>query len=172
MASTQNKGIIKGLNHIKRFTPSAIGNVEKAASSGMFEVLNGVIINYTGNVLKENLSNYFERNKNKVVKEKTLPSLPENAQKVTGVGSNAWFVIEEENSLEKTYKITRYNDLHELDYAGFFETEGEFDITVDFQFTHNSHCHHCHILQEGQKIKFLKIKTCPKFIELQKVLSA
>jgi len=77
-----------------------------------------------------------------------------------------------DKAVEKVYKIKRYNDLHDLDYAGFFETEGEFDITVDFQFTHNSHCNHCHIIQEGQKIKFTKVKTCPDFIELQKVLSA
>ena len=172
LESTENIETIKGLNHNKQFTPSAIGNVEYAASSDMFEVLNGVIVKYTGNVLKENLSNYFERRKDEFVKENVLPSLPENAQKVTGVGSNAWFVIEKENSLEKVYKIKRYNDLNELDYAGFFETEGEFDIDSDFQFTHNSHCNHCHITQDGQKIKFRRVKTCPEFIELQKVLSA
>ncbi len=172
LASTENKEIIKGLHHIKKFSPSTIGNVHIAASSEVFEVLNGVIVTYKGSVLKENLTNYFCRNKNKKSKYLELPKLPKTAQKVSGTGSNAWFEIEKETDLEKVYKIKRYNDLHELDYVGFFETGGEFDINSNFWFTHNSHCNHCHIIQDGQKIKFTRIKTCPEFIELQKVLSA
>lgn len=172
LASTENKEIIKGLNHIKRFTPSPIGNVDIAASSVIFEVLNGVIVKYNGSILKENLTNYFHRNKSKKSKITVLPKLPLNAQKVSGTGSNAWFEIEVDEGIENQYKIKRYNDLHKLDYVGLFETVESFDINYNFQFTHNSHCDHCHILQNGCLIKFRKVKTCPEFCELQKVLSA
>ena len=172
LASTENKVIINGLHHIKRFTPSPIGNVDIAASSSVFEVLNGVIVKYKGSILKENLTNYFHRNKNKNNVELVLPKLPDAVQKVTGTGSNAWFKIELVVGFKNQYKIKRYNDLHELDYVGLFETEERFDVNSSFQFTHNSHCGHCHILQNGCIIKFSRIKTCPEFSELQEMLSA
>jgi len=172
LASTENKEIIKGLNHIKRFTPSPIGNVDIAESSGVFEVLNGVIVKYSGSIIKENLTNYFHRNKKKTSSLTALVRLPNTAQKVTGTGSSAWFEIEKAEDLENQYKIKRYNDLHELDYVGLFKTDDYFDINSRFQFTHNSHCEHCHILQNGSLIKFNKVKTCPEFSKLQKTLSA
>ena len=172
LASTENNEIIKGLNHIKKFTPSPIGNVEIAASSGMFEVLNGVIVKYTGSVLKENLTNYFHRKKTGSLVEKELPLLPEAAQKLSGTGSNSWFTIEFVDNDDDQYKITRYNDLHEVDYVGLFQTKDNFDILSEFKITYDSHCEFCHVIQNGQKIRFTKVKTCPEFIELQKVLSA
>ncbi|MCF6307969.1 MAG: hypothetical protein L3J09_08440 [Flavobacteriaceae bacterium] len=172
LASTQNKGIIKGLNHIKRFTPSPIGNVTIAASSDVFEVLNGVIVAYKGSVLKENLTNYFYRNKFEKLEEKELPLLPDTAQKLSGTGSNSWFKIEFVDNEDNQYKITRYNDLHEVDYVGLFETKDNFDILSEFKITYDSHCEFCHVIQNEQKIKFNKVETCPEFIELQKVLSA
>ncbi len=172
LTSTQNKEIIKGLNHIKRFTPSPIGNVNIAASSDVFEVLNGVIVTYKGSVLKENLTNYFYRNKSKKQEEKELPLLPDTAQKLSGTGSNSWFKIEVVDNEANQYKITRYNDLHKVDYVGLFETKDNFDILSDFKITYDSHCEFCHVIQNGQKIKFNKVQTCPEFIELQKVLSA
>jgi len=172
LASTQNKEIIKGLNHIKRFTPSPIGNVDIAASSGIFEVLNGVITTYKGSVLKENLTNYFYRNKDKKIEKEKTSILPKTAQKVTGTGSNAWFGIEIVEGFKNQYKIKRFNDLYEIDYIGLFEPDNEFDINSSYQFTHDSHCNHCHIIQNGRKVKFENVKTCPEFSQLQKVLSA
>ncbi|MFK5982549.1 MAG: hypothetical protein QM499_06520 [Flavobacteriaceae bacterium] len=172
LTSTENEEIIKGLNHIKKFSPSAIGNAEIAASSGMFEVLNGVIVNYTGSVLKENLTNYFHRKKTGDLEEKELPLLPDAAQKLSGTGSNSWFKIEFADNEGNQYKITRYNDLHEVDYVGLFQTKDNFDILSDFKITYDSHCEFCHVIQNEQKIKFSKVETCPEFIELQKVLSA
>ena len=172
LASTENKDIIKGLNHIKRFTPSPIGNVEIAASSEMFEVLNGVIVKYTGSVLKENLTNYFYRNKTKSEIDKKIPLLPEDALKLSGIGSNSWFTIDFVGNEDNHYKITRYNDLHEVDYVGLFQTKDNFDILSDYNITYDSHCEFCYLIQDGKKIRFDKVKTCPEFIELQKVLSA
>ena len=173
LAATENKEISKELNRIKKFTPSPIGNAAIAASSEIYEVLNGVIVTYNGSILKENLTNYFHRRKTtKAIERKQLPTLPKNAQKVTGTGSNAWFTIKQEEGFKNLYKIKRYNDLHQLDYVGLFEAETDFDIHSNYHFIHGSHCAQCMVLQNNVEILFAKVQTCPDFAELQKVLSA
>ena len=62
IAGTQDEKIINGLRFNKRFTPSTIGNVEKANTINiMYEVFNGSINKYEGSILKENLTNYFDK---------------------------------------------------------------------------------------------------------------
>ena len=172
LASVKNKKIIKTLHHNKRFSPSPVGNVEIAASSGVFETYNGILKEYTSTALKENLTNYFHREKKEKVEERILPMLPNNVQKLSGYGSNAWFEIEHLETTDKLYKIKRYNDFHEVDYVGVYETNDDFNVFEEFQITYDSHCEFCHVIQNGEKIKLQKIKTCPEFRILQKVASA
>lgn len=172
LASVENKKIIKKLHHNKRFSPSTVGNVEITASSGVFEVLNGMLKEFKGTALKENLTNYFHREKNNAVEENILSLLPKGAKKLSGYGSNAWFKIELLMGSEKLFKIKRFNDLHEVDYIGLYETNDNFNVLNDFQITYDSHCEYCHVIQNDKKIKLQKIKTCPEFSLLQKVYSA
>ncbi len=172
LAATQNKKIIKDLNHNKKFTPSAIGNVEIATSSEVFEVYNGEIKKFLGSALKENLKNYFHRKKDSKVEKIPLPEIPNFAQKLNGIGSSAWFDIELFDFSDNLYRIKRYNDLHQLDYVGVFEAQDEFNVFNPFQITYDSHCEFCHIIQNNKKIKLVKVKTCPEFSLLQKAHSA
>ena len=172
LISTKNKKIIKKLNHNKRFTPSAIGNVEKAANSALYEVFDGKINNYLGSAFKENLINYFHRQKDLFLYKKASSKLPINAHKLSGIGSSAWFTIEFLSDSKDLYRIKRFNEAHIVDYVGWFKTEDEFDIRKSFKFTYDSHCEFCHVIQNGKKIRFNKIKTCPEFSQLQKAYSA
>ncbi len=80
--------------------------------------------------------------------------------------------IEYLETTDKLYKIKRYNDFHEVDYVGVYETNDDFNVFEEFQITYDSHCEFCHVIQKGEKIKLQKIKTCPEFRILQKVASA
>ena len=172
LATVKNKKIIKTLHHNKRFSPSPIGNVVISSSSKVFETFNGLIKEYTGSALKENLTNYFHRNKFETTKENLLPLLPENAQKLSGYGSNAWFEIELLDIKKEQYRIQRFNDLHKIDYIGVFRALDKFDVDRPFQIAYDSHCDFCHVMQNGNKIKLQKIKTCPEFNLIQQAVSA
>jgi hypothetical protein len=156
----------------KLFTPSTIGNVEKAATStDVFEVLNGKITAFTSSAFRENIKNYFHKKRPKV-EEINLPDLPNNAQKVTGTGSNAWFEIMTEILPKDLFRIKRYNDLHELDFDGVYRASEAFDPLETYEFTHDSHCAFCTIIQKGKKIKLNIEAAYEDFNSLQKVHSA
>ena len=184
LASTSEKRIIKGLNFNKKFTPSTVGNVEKAALGEVYEVFEGEIKPFTGSALKENLTNYFHRKKGNnhsyntrsgevsEARNQTLNGLPSEAQKLSGTGSNAWFWLTLEEHLPKAhFRIRRYNDLHELDFDGVYFSEA---INMDrpFEFTYDSHCAYCHILQAGELIKLDCVGNFKSFSSSQKVRSA
>lgn len=172
LASVTNEKIQKKLNHIKKFSPSTVGNVEISASNTVYEVFEGKIKEYTGSALKENLINYFKREK-KVLRTTTqLPLLPNNAKKLSGIGSNAWFSVLVEDTFNNVFKIERYNDYHNLDYVGFYKCENTFNPLLDFEMDYDSHCLYCHVIQDGKKIKLVKVKTCQQFSQLQKSYSA
>ncbi len=172
LASVSNNKIKRKLNHIKRFSPSTVGNVEIAASTNIYEVYNGKVSSYKGSALKENITNYFKRDKRKQNSSKELPKLPLQAKKLEGIGSNAWFVIDIEDSFTNIFKIVRYNDEHQKDYVGYFKSELQFNPLQDFEITYDSHCLHCHVIQGGNKIKLQKVKNCDQFSALQKSYSA
>ncbi len=172
LVSTENKKIIQGLNHNKLFTPSAIGNVEKAANSKIYEVFSGIVKEYSSTAFKENLTNYFHRQKKEKQFKKMVSELPVEAQKLSGIGSSAWFSIELISDSKNLYQIKRYNDYHVIDYIGWFKTDDHFDIQKEYKFTYDSNCEYCHLIQNNNRIRFLRFKTCPKFVQLQKAYSA
>jgi len=179
LTATSEKKIVKGLNFNKKFTPSAVGNVEKAAASGsVYEVFNGEISLFKGSAFRENLINYFDKTKSKLSRSSLVNGssyallLPIMAQKLSGTGSNAWFELTSEEELPKYhFRIKRYNDLHKVDFDGvFFSTT--FDITEPFEFTYDSHCAFCHILQKNERIKLECIASYEEFSSSRKVRSA
>ncbi|MFT5238886.1 MAG: hypothetical protein ACI9AT_001373 [Ulvibacter sp.] len=171
LAATKEKGIRKALKFNKLFTPSTVGNVEKAASTAIvFQVLDGVISEFNSSAFRENLKNYFHKNRPEK-KEKSLPKLPKNAQKLDGSGSSAWFELLTEKLPLNHFRIKRYNELHLVDFDGIYKVSEDFDKESPFRFTYDSHCEVCHILQSDKKIKFLKVASFASFNSLQKVRS-
>ena len=177
LASTSDKKIRKELNFNKKFTPSTVGNVEKANTlQEAFQVRDGKIELFEGSALKENLTNYFHKKKPKATTdsiattEETFSKKPE-LQKLTGTGSNAWFEIVATDLPVHHFNIKRYNDLGEVDYDGVYVST-QFDSSAPYQFTYDSHCAFCHILQGGQKIKLENLGTLAHFNSLRKQRSA
>lgn len=171
LSATNNKSIIKALKWNKKFTPSTVGNVEKASTYNVFEVSNGEINTFNGSALKENLKNYFQK-KRTIIEKVKAKDVPENSQQLTGIGSNAWFEIVKEELPSNHFRIKRYNDWHQMDYDGVYVASEEFDLNTAYQFIYDSNCEYCHILQNDKKIRFSGVSSYSKFNLMQKVHSA
>lgn len=163
LAATKEKEMRKALKFNKLFTPSTIGNVEKAATTAIvFQVVDGVISEFNSSAFKENLKNYFHKNRPKK-EENNLPELPKNAQELRGIGSSAWFELLPEELPLNHFRIKRYNELHRIDFDGVFKTDESFDDKRPFEFTYDSHCEICHIIQGNKKIKFTVVASFSDF---------
>ena len=177
LAATTDQKIIKTLKHNKKFTPSTVGNVEKASTQKkVFQVRNGLVEEFNGTALKENLSNYFHK-KRPAVQDTHLLETQEkfskdaSFQKLSGTGSDAWFKVVSAHLPPYHFNIQRYNNKGEMDYNGVY-VSSDFDPTLPFQFTYDSHCGYCHILQLGKKIKLEGVGSLQAFSSLQKQRSA
>jgi hypothetical protein len=169
LSSTSNKKIIAALNINKLFTPSTVGNVEKASTSAkIYQVYNGSVTSFMGSALKENLKNYFDKKRISSIIE-YQNQIPDNAQKLSGIGSNAWFTINNEMLPSGYFRIRRYNDHFEIDFDGVYKTSTNFNLSEAYQFTYDSHCEYCHILQNNKKVKFEIVNTYAQFNLEQKV---
>lgn len=164
LASTSNRKIISALKRNKSFTPSGVGNVEKAASTYIYQVLDGQVDYYKGSVLKENLTNYFDKrvptNGHSAPKE-----LPEQVQTLTGIGSDAHFLLQKH---AQGYTIRRYNHFGERDFEGIFNVDDpSLDLQRPYQFAYDSHCLYCHIEQDGKRyrLEFQKEIEMPSSVQ-------
>lgn len=157
IASTDQDKIKKPLLRNKLFTPSTVGNVEKAAvDNPIYEVKDGRITIYKSTAFKENMTNYFDKNVPNISAEdeNALPKHLENAYLLSGIGSSAYFTLclSDQNGL---YEITRYTEYGVEDFKGVFQSQNPiFDSTKKFQFVYDSNCKYCHVEQEGVKIRF------------------
>lgn len=146
--SLNNEAKVKKLKKNSLFTPSPLGNIKIASTSqDIYHVLNGVVKPYTGNVLKENLTNYFDPKVPEHVSPKPvkLEERVGEAQLLSGVGSSAYFKIEQKGSL---YEICRYDEDVEQDFKGYFMVnDNSFNINAPYRFVHDSNCEYCHIKQ-------------------------
>ena len=160
LAATDDAQIIKNLLHNKRFTPSTVGNVEKSASEqGIYEVYQGVVKPYASSAFKENMTNYFDHNVPETLKspkESVANKLPQNAQRLNGLGCGAWFSYQgrERNGMI----IARYNENQKKDFQGVFTIPEGFDPDSDFEFTYDCHCAFCHLQQNGKSFKVCFIR--------------
>lgn len=169
LSATENRSIIKYLNHNKKFTPSTVGNVEKSTSLGVIQVLDGVISSYDSTALRENLTNYFDK---KVPDSYTQPSvqkrIPQGAQLLTGIGSSAFFKLELEN---QKLLITRYTEEGEQDFQGYSEIPEGFKIDSEYKFVYDSNCLFCTVEQDGETFR-LELTKKGKLSSAQRVHSA
>lgn len=170
LASVSDRAVIRALRNNKRFTPSTVGNVEKAGSGQIYQVLEQQIQLFKGSALKENLVNYFDK-RPKGLQQKDFPAVP-NAQKLSGTGSGAWFQwVKALPGHSGLHRIRRYNDAGILDYDGVYHSEA-FDPGQPFNFTYQSHCLFCHVVQNGKKIKLRGMGSWDAFNSSQKMRSA
>ncbi|WP_378184253.1 DUF6695 family protein [Aquimarina sp. SS2-1] len=160
LKSTDKSSIRTPLLRNKLFTPSPLGNVEKGSMENkIFQVENGVLIEYPNSVFIENLTNYFDKRAPKLGKKKetVLPDFLENADFLSGTGSGAYFVLRK-SSQESLFEISRYTAYGEEDFRGLFEPKSTFDYTKTYRFIYDSHCKYCHIEQEDKVVKFDLVK--------------
>ncbi len=161
LAGTDHAKIKKPLLRNKLFTPSPLGNVEKASGDNpIYQVENGKLTTYPGSVFRENLTNYFDKNIPEIKRDhhKNSSSLIKNAHFLSGIGSSAYFKLN--NSLEgNLYEIIRYTEYGEEDFRGLFEvTKHSFNVSEEYYFVYDSNCKYCHIEQHGKKIRFDLVK--------------
>ena len=168
LAATNEPRIIRPLLRNKKFTPSPLGNVEKARlNSPIYKIENGIISYYDQKVFKENMTNYFKRQKTRQTPLTSINPVPNQeiakAQLLTGIGSDAYFLITTTSKKEE-FLIKRFTKKGRLDFKGLFISQSPFNPSESYQFTYDSHCKYCHVLQNGQKIKFERIKVIfPEF---------
>lgn len=172
LSATENKNVIRHLTHNKKFTPSTVGNVEKSAKSNVFQVIKGVIQPYGSTALRENLTNYFDK---KVPDSYRAPlasaQVPENAQLLTGIGSSAYFKLEEESG---KLLITRFTEKGEPDFKGYAVIPEGFDTRESYAFVYDCNCEYCTIEQGGNRyeLELTKKEFSVKPSSGQKVHSA
>ncbi len=161
LASTNNKKIISALKKNKQFTPSTVGNVEKAASEVVYQVHDGDIRTYNSSALKENLTNYFHKKPKTVVPAagQTAGKVPKNAHYLEGIGSGAFFTLHDEHTSLGAYRIKRYAEDGVKDFEGVFKvSDFSFDSSLPFQFVYDSNCNYCHVEQLKKIFRFDLVK--------------
>ncbi len=156
LQSTDKNRIRKPLLRNKKFTPSPLGNVEKASlGNPIYQVENGEVIVYPGSVFKENLTNYFDKNIPEM-NGNSVNIVPDNLKHthfLSGIGSGAYFSLNA-SLKQDVYEIVRYNDYGKEDFRGLFLAKnGLFTISDEYHFVYDSNCKYCHVEQNGKKIR-------------------
>ena len=148
LSATDNSFIRRHLTFNKKFTPSTIGNVEKSASSLVFQVEGGEVKEYGSTALRENLTNYFDKKAPESYKqEKVAKNIPEGAQLLTGIGSNAYFVLEEIKKGKLC--VRRFTEDGEQDFKGYASVPEGFNSKGDYKFVYDSNCQYCTVEQDN-----------------------
>ena len=156
LASTDVSKIRTPLLRNKLFTPSPLGNVEKGSMENViYQVENGVLIEYPHSVFKENLTNYFDKRVPNMKKKKmmVLQEYLKDADLLSGIGSSAYFLIKK-SSQQSVFEISRYTEYGEEDFRGLFKPQSNFVYTKEYKFIYDSNCKFCTIEQGGEKIRF------------------
>ncbi|NQX78511.1 DUF6695 family protein [Gilvibacter sp.] len=152
LASTQDPKIIKRLNRNKKFTPSTVGNVEQAATeSAVYQVHQGKIETFNGTAFKENLKNYFDKKHGHTSNCAALEAPHDKAQLLTGIGSSAWFDLQE-GPTRSQFVINRYNEKKTQDFSGIFTADAPLDLQLPYSFIYDSNCEKCTVVQQQQQI--------------------
>jgi hypothetical protein len=163
IGSSTNKKIISHLKKSNLFTPSPIGNVIKGTSTDkIYEVHHQKITFYKNRSIikeyKDSFLNKFEGEPNLIGTE--LPNKEifelENGTWLGGIGSGAWFKIEEK--LEgKCFNITRHTSSGIKDFEGLFTiTDTDFNHLKAYQFIYPTSCKEVFIQQKNKIFCFQK----------------
>lgn len=163
IASSVNKKIGKQLKKSNLLTPSPIGNVIKGSTNKKIYTIHNQQFNDYKNrsIVKEYSAfflNKFEGKPNLIGTE--LPNKKafelENGTWLGGIGSGAWFKIEEQIKAE-TYKVSRYNTQGIKDFeANFIIDSTCFNHKKEHQFLHPTNCREA-IVNQNNKVYTLQI---------------
>lgn len=147
--SSSNPYVVKKMKRNNCFTPSPLGNVKHAATNNkIYKVYKGKIEPYTKSVLKENLTNYFDR-KIPNNKKAPLPLKIGNAQLLQSIGASAYFEIKKTPN-NNVFSITRYTESFKKDFEGLFNLEiTGLNLKDDYEFIFDCNCNYCHIKQKN-----------------------
>ncbi len=162
LASTNDAKIRRYLLRNKSFSPSTVGNVEKAAlTNPVYEVYKGKVMRYTKTAFRENITNYFDRNI--PITQNTKEELKTHligADYLSGIGSGAYFLLRNDPVFEDSvYEIKRFDDAGNLDFEGLFRvTDMDFDSEFPFKFVYDSNCSYCHVQQGGRIFRMELVK--------------
>ena len=161
LASTDHSRIQRLLTRNKRFSPSTVGNVEKATDDKrIFEVYSGDVQEYTSTAFRENITNYFDRNVPQISsKDQKLQASLTDATYLSGIGASAYFRLKENPEDKSVYEISRFSESGKMDFKGLFSVDNStFDAKKSYRFVYDSNCLYCHIEQEQQRYRFDLIK--------------
>ena len=161
--SSINESVKKQLKQSNLFTPSPIGNVIKGNTDNkIYNIFNQQISDYKNrSITKEYKASFFKKIEGEPnLKGTEVANLAvfelENGTWLGGIGSGAWFRIEEQLSLE-TYKISRYNAKGVKDFEDFFLlAQTDFNHLEAHQFVHPTNCTEVFIQQKNNTFSFKK----------------
>ena len=155
MESCEDSKVTKKLKSENLITPSPLGVVSKVtANNTVYKIMQGIVTKQKPFTTLGIWKYFFDKPK------KTTSTLPDpiinNAQKLAGIGSNAYFTLEATPQTHE-YRITRYNDHGDIDCQNIFTVEDtSFDANRKYQFVYDSNCDHCHIVQGDIVYRFNK----------------
>jgi hypothetical protein len=145
-------------------SPSPIGTILKGKTiHQVYKVQNQKIQEYKNrSILKEYKATFFNKFANQLnLRGTELPDIKtfnlENGTWLPGIGSGAWFKIEEYLNTSG-YRISRYNKEGNKDFESFFDTHNRsFNFNQNYKFIHPTSCKEIHIEQNEQKFIFKQI---------------
>lgn len=163
IASLTNKKIKLLLKKSNLFTPSPIGNVIIATSTNKIYQIENQKINLYKNrsIVKEYKESFFKKFNNQpdlIGTEKPNKAIfyLEKGTWIGGIGSGAWFNIEEKVD-SKNYIISRYSAIGVKDFEGkFIINTNSFKINEEYKFVYPTNCEEMFIIQNNKKFVFKK----------------
>ena len=164
--ATTNKKTRAQLKTSNIFTPSPIGTVIKGTSDNIiYKIENQKIELYENrSILKEYRSSFFNKfdlQPNLIGTEKPNKEIfnLENATWISGIGSGAWFKIEEHlNNLN--YRVSRYTVDGIKDFESDFIIDNDsFNLKEDYAFIHPTNCNEVFVLQNGKNYYLKRVNN-------------
>lgn len=160
ITATNDKKIKTQLKTSNLFTPSPVGNVIKGTTTNaIFEVENQQIKSYQNrSILKEYKRCFIKKlnlQPNLIGTEQPDTSLffLENATWLGGIGSGAWFNIEQQID-QTTYLIARYCSKGVKDFESKFFLKGtNFKFSENYKFVYPTNCKEVYLEQNGNTFR-------------------
>ncbi|QHI38519.1 hypothetical protein IMCC3317_39120 [Kordia antarctica] len=160
--SVTNPKVKKRLKKSTWFTPSTVGNVVLAnTTKHIYEVIGENIQVFNSTSRKEIIRCFLDRlkthepNTTGNLVPKSLPTISENAQWLSGIGAGVWFEIEQLPAITYCFRIRRISPYGNVDVDGIFKVnDPRFDLQQPYEFIHDSNCSYCNILQNDKVYYF------------------
>ncbi|NVK51648.1 MAG: hypothetical protein HWD85_01845 [Flavobacteriaceae bacterium] len=155
--SCTKKQIILKLKSSYILTPSPIGNAIKGKTEkDIYEVKNQKVTLYKNRSILKEYKLFFSRKPNAGINsigcelpDTTIFNINDGTW-LGGIGSGAWFKIEEQLS-ENNYKVSRYSYKGEKDFEDIFYTESNaFNLKEKYRFIYPTNCKELFITQNNQ----------------------